>query len=53
MECYKKMYYLLFNKMTDVIKDLQAIQAEAEELFILQEAQEEGIQMTDGEECID
>ena len=28
------MYHLLFNKMTDIIDELQAVQQEAEELYI-------------------
>ena len=34
MEDYKKMYYELFNKITDVIENLKQIQMEAEETFI-------------------
>ena len=34
MEDYKKMYYELFNKITDVIENLKQIQVEAEETFI-------------------
>ena len=34
MEDYKKMYYELFNKVTDVIENLKQIQTEAEETFI-------------------
>ncbi len=34
MEDYKKMYYELFNKITDVIELLKNIQLEAEEKFI-------------------
>ena len=34
MEDYKEMYYLLFNKITDTIAELQAVQRKAEELFI-------------------
>ncbi len=30
MEDYKKMYYELFNKITDVIENLKKIQQEAE-----------------------
>ncbi len=34
MEDYKKMYYELFNKITDVIETLTKIQQETEETFI-------------------
>lgn len=34
MENYKEMYYKLFNKITDVIGELQDIQKETEKIFI-------------------
>ena len=34
MDCYQKMYYKLFNTMTDVIKELQDAQKETEEMFL-------------------
>ena len=34
MEDYKKMYYELFNKITDTIETLKKIQQEAEEIYI-------------------
>ena len=34
MNPYQEMYYKLFNKLTDLIIEMQAIQAEAEELFL-------------------
>ena len=34
MDDYKKMYYELFNKITDTIENLKQIQREAEETFI-------------------
>lgn len=34
MADYKKMYNQLFNKITDVINDLQEIQKKTEELYI-------------------
>ena len=37
MEDYKKMYYELFNKITDVIENLKQIQVEAEETCITSE----------------
>lgn len=36
MEDYSKMYYRLYNKITDVIKELQNLQQEAEEMYISQ-----------------
>ena len=32
MDDYKKMYYTLFNKITDIIYELQIIQRQAEEM---------------------
>lgn len=34
MSDYKKMYYILFNKITDVIGELQSIQRQTEEIYI-------------------
>ena len=34
MEDYKKMYYELFNKITDTIENLKKIQQDSEETFI-------------------
>ena len=34
MEDYKKMYYELFNKITDVIENLKKIQQDAEESYL-------------------
>ena len=34
MEDYKTMYHKLFNKITDIIGDLQAVQQEAEEYYL-------------------
>ena len=34
MTDYRHMYYLLFNKITDVIGELQQVQKEAEELYL-------------------
>jgi hypothetical protein len=50
MENYKMMYTKLFNKITDIIEELQAVQQETEDLYvqaeggdvILLEAEEEG-----------
>lgn len=33
MPDYQKMYYLLFNKITDTINDLQVLQRECEEIY--------------------
>lgn len=37
MTDYKDMYFLLLNKITDTIKDLQEIQQQAEEMYLAQE----------------
>ncbi len=34
MEDYKKMYYELFNKITDVIETFKKVQQEAEEIYL-------------------
>ena len=34
MEDYKKLYFELFNKITDTIENLKKIQQEAEETFV-------------------
>lgn len=34
MPDYQKMYFCLFNRLTDVIDELQRIQRETEELYI-------------------
>ncbi len=34
MSNYKKMYYRLFNRISDVIDELKEIQQETEEMFI-------------------
>ena len=34
MADYKKMYSVLFNKITDVIKQLQEVQNQTEDLYI-------------------
>ncbi len=33
-ELYKKLYYLMFNGVTDVIEALQKLQQDAEEIYI-------------------
>lgn len=38
MDCYQEMYYKLFNKITDVIKELKKVQQETEEMFAAYEA---------------
>lgn len=37
MTDYEDMYFLLLNKITDIIKDLQEVQQQAEELYVAQE----------------
>ena len=39
MADYKKMYHTLFNKLTDVIEELQEVQQKTEEMFIESEEQ--------------
>lgn len=34
MADYKKMYYLLFRKITEIIEELQEVQQQAEALYI-------------------
>lgn len=41
MDHYKEMYFALFNKITDVIHDLQSVQTEVEELFLQQEPEQQ------------
>ena len=41
MEDYKKMYYELFNEITDVIEKLKKIQLNAEERYISAESERE------------
>lgn len=36
MTDYEDMYFLLFNKITDTIQDLQKIQQQAEKMYIEQ-----------------
>ena len=37
MDDYKKMYYELFNKITDVIEEWKSIQQKTEEIYIRSE----------------
>lgn len=37
MPNYKNMYYTLFNKVTDIIDDLQKVQQQTEEMYIQEE----------------
>lgn len=39
MANYKKMYHTLFNKIADIIDELQDVQQQTEEMFIAQEKQ--------------
>jgi hypothetical protein len=34
MDCYRDMYYKLFNTITDVINELQEVQKETEEMYL-------------------
>ena len=34
MENYSKMYYYLFNRITDLIEQMKVIQQEAEEMYL-------------------
>ena len=43
MDNYKEMYYKLFNKITDIIHELQLVQIEVEEAYILQSIKEKNI----------
>ena len=40
MPDYKKMYFELFNKISDIIEQLQEVQKKAEELYIESEENE-------------
>lgn len=37
MTDYKDMYFLFLNRITDIIQDLQEIQQQAEEMYIVQD----------------
>lgn len=39
MPDYKTMYHVLFNKITDIIGELQSVQRQTEELYIVGEEQ--------------
>lgn len=43
MRDYKEMYYALFNKITDVIEDLQKIQQLTEEMYLSQRSDDDEI----------
>ena len=45
MDNYKELYYKLFNKITDIINQLQDIQTETEEIFILQQQDRKVLQI--------
>lgn len=34
MDAYQKMYCMLFNKLTDIMKEIQMIQKETEEIYL-------------------
>ena len=46
MPNYRKMYYTLFNKITDIVEELQQVQQEAEELY-LESSENEPIWLAD------
>ena len=39
MENYSKMYYYLFNRITDLIEQMKVIQQEAEEMYLSRDIQ--------------
>jgi hypothetical protein len=39
MENYKMMYTRLFNKITDIIEELQAVQQETEDMYMREEGE--------------
>ena len=41
MADYKRMYFELFNKITDVIEDLKDVQCKTEEIYINTDFEEE------------
>ena len=48
MTDYKELYHLLFNKITDVVDDLQQIQQLAEKLYIESELDKEEDEYSEG-----
>lgn len=51
MADYKKMYYTLFNQMTEIIEQLQTAQQVTEEMFI--ESEESSADISETLECIE
>ena len=51
MNIYKKMYYELFNEVTDVIEKLQKIQQKCEEIYISSDEEDEIIDNYTGVQC--
>ena len=49
MDDYKRMYYTLFNKLTDIIYELQMVQRQTEEMCPSRDMEGPGMQGT-GEE---
>ena len=41
MNVYKQMYYRLFNRVSEIIRQLQAAQQETEEIFLNEDNREE------------
>lgn len=46
---YKKMYYRLFNKMSDLIEEIKTAQQETEEMFISQREEEKVLYLHENE----
>ena len=41
MDIYKDLYYMLFNRITDIIEELKTIQQISEEMFITSDQTEQ------------
>ncbi|MEG1952698.1 MAG: hypothetical protein RR115_00515 [Hydrogenoanaerobacterium sp.] len=50
MPDYKKMYAVLFNKITDTIEELQKIQCETEKMYI-EDANKEEVFLCENKDC--
>jgi hypothetical protein len=50
MDEYKKMYYTLFNKLTDIIYELQMLQRQTEEMCPNRDMEPQDIQGSGGEQ---
>ncbi len=49
MADYKKMYFELFNKITDVIDELKAVQCKTEEIYMDTDFEEDEVTSEDDE----